>query len=91
MHDRIMIETQELTKVYGSITAVDHLNLTISKGEIFGLLGPNGAGKTTTILMLMGLSEPTSGSIRVAGLDPYVSPLRQSNGRIHARQHGVLQ
>ncbi len=76
MHDRIMIETQELTKVYGSITAVDHLNLTISKGEIFGLLGPNGAGKTTTILMLMGLSEPTSGSIRVAGLDPVRQPLK---------------
>lgn len=70
MHDEIIIETRELTKVYDSITAVDHLNLTIKKGEIFGLLGPNGAGKTTTILMLMGLSEPTSGSIRVAGLDP---------------------
>lgn len=70
MHDEIIIETRELTKVYGSITAVDHLNLTIKRGEIFGLLGPNGAGKTTTILMLMGLSEPTSGSIRLAGLDP---------------------
>lgn len=70
MKDQIIIETQDLTKVYGSITAVDHLNLTISKGEIFGLLGPNGAGKTTTILMLMGLSEPTSGSIKVAGLNP---------------------
>lgn len=70
MHDKIIIETRELTKVYGSITAVDHLNLTVRKGEIFGLLGPNGAGKTTTILMLMGLSEPTSGSIRVAGQDP---------------------
>jgi len=70
MHDEKIIETRELTKVYGSITAVDHLNLTIKRGEIFGLLGPNGAGKTTTILMLMGLSEPTSGSIRLAGLDP---------------------
>jgi ABC-2 type transport system ATP-binding protein len=71
-----MIETQELTKNYGPITAVDNLNLTISKGEIFGLLGPNGAGKTTTILMLMGLSEPSSGSIRVAGLDPVRQPLK---------------
>jgi len=70
MSDEIIIETQELTKVYGSIIAVDHLDLIINKGEIFGLLGPNGAGKTTTILMLMGLSEPTSGSIRIAGLDP---------------------
>lgn len=76
MHKRIMIETQELTKNYGPITAVDNLNLTISKGEIFGLLGPNGAGKTTTILMLMGLSEPSSGSIRVAGLDPVRQPLK---------------
>ena len=55
---------------------MDNLNLTISKGEIFGLLGPNGAGKTTTILMLMGLSEPSSGSIRVAGLDPVRQPLK---------------
>lgn len=79
MNDGIIIETQGLTKVYGSITAVDNLNLTVRKGEIFGLLGPNGAGKTTTILMLMGLSEPTSGSIRVAGLDP----VRQALGVKH--------
>lgn len=76
MKDQIIIETQDLTKVYGTITAVDHLNLTISKGEIFGLLGPNGAGKTTTILMLMGLSEPTSGRIKVAGLNPVRQPLQ---------------
>lgn len=75
MYDEIIITTQELTKIYGSITAVDHLNLTVRKGEIFGLLGPNGAGKTTTILMLMGLSEPTSGSISIAGLDPVRQPL----------------
>ncbi len=76
MCDKIIIKTQELTKVYGEITAVNKLNLTISKGEIFGLLGPNGAGKTTTILMLIGLSEPTSGSIEVAGLDPVRQPLK---------------
>lgn len=68
-HDGI-ISTVDLTKTYGDITAVDHLNLEINKGEIFGLLGPNGAGKTTTILMLMGLTEPTSGSLRVDGYDP---------------------
>src|SRR5579883_3626008 len=65
-----LVETQQLTKVYGERTAVDHLNLTLNEGEIFGLLGPNGAGKTTTILMLLGLTEPTEGSALVAGLDP---------------------
>jgi len=64
-----MIETQDLTKKYGDFAAVDHLNLTVEKGELFGFLGPNGAGKTTTILMLMGLSVPTSGTATVAGFD----------------------
>jgi len=64
-----MIQTQELTKVYGDITAVDHLNLTVNEGEIFGFLGPNGAGKTTTILLLLGLSTPTSGTAMVSGYD----------------------
>jgi ABC-2 type transport system ATP-binding protein len=64
------IETVDLTKRYGDKVAVDHLNLRIARGEIFGLLGPNGAGKTTTILMLLGLTEPTGGQVRVDGLDP---------------------
>ncbi|GIV01149.1 MAG: ABC transporter ATP-binding protein [Actinomycetota bacterium] len=64
------IEARGLTKRYGDLVAVDHLDLTLRRGEIFGLLGPNGAGKTTTILMLLGLSEPTAGSVRVLGLDP---------------------
>jgi ABC-2 type transport system ATP-binding protein len=64
------IETVDLTKRYGDKVAVDHLNLRIARGEIFGLLGPNGAGKTTTILMLLGLTEPTDGQVRVDGLDP---------------------
>ncbi|MGI6485684.1 MAG: ABC transporter ATP-binding protein [Tepidanaerobacteraceae bacterium] len=79
MSDYIIIKTEELTKKYGSITAVDNLNLTVKKGEVFGLLGPNGAGKTTTILMLMGLSEPTSGSISIADLDPVHQPLEVKN------------
>jgi ABC-2 type transport system ATP-binding protein len=70
-----MIEAVGLTKRYGQFTAVDSLNLTIRRGEIFGLLGPNGAGKTTTILMLMGLTEPTSGIVRVAEFDPVRDPL----------------
>ncbi|MGH2773611.1 MAG: ABC transporter ATP-binding protein, partial [Actinomycetota bacterium] len=69
------IAASELTRRYGEFTAVDHLDLEIAHGEIFGLLGPNGAGKTTTILMLLGLSEPTEGTVRVAGLDPTRSPL----------------
>ena len=64
-----MIETQELTKIYEDITAVDHLNLAVNEGEIFGFLGPNGAGKTTTILLLMGLSVPTFGTATVGGYD----------------------
>jgi ABC-2 type transport system ATP-binding protein len=70
-----IIEMVDLTKKYGSFTAVDKLNLTISKGEIFGLLGPNGAGKSTTILMMLGLTEPTSGSVKVCGLNPAVNPI----------------
>ncbi len=64
-----------LTKKYGEFTAVDSLDLSIGRGEIFGLLGPNGAGKTTTILMLLGMTEPTTGSVRVAGYDSVRDPL----------------
>jgi ABC-2 type transport system ATP-binding protein len=63
------IVTEGLTKRYGKILAVDHLNLTVERGEIFGFLGPNGAGKTTTMRMLLGLISPTSGSARVLGMD----------------------
>ena len=65
-----VILTEGLTKRYGEVTAVDHLDLSVLAGEVFGLLGPNGAGKTTTILMLLGLSEPDEGRATVAGLDP---------------------
>jgi ABC-2 type transport system ATP-binding protein len=64
-----VIELTDLTKRYGDHTAVDALNLTIRRGEIFGLLGPNGAGKSTTILMMLGLTEPTSGEVKVCGLN----------------------
>jgi len=63
------IEMTELTKIFGHFTAVDHLSLTVQPGEIFGLLGPNGSGKTTTINMLSGLSNPTSGQVKVLGYD----------------------
>lgn len=69
------IVTTELTKRYGDLVAVDRLDLVVRRGEIFGVLGPNGAGKTTTILMLLGLTEPTSGAALVAGTDPGRDPL----------------
>ena len=69
------IELVDLTKIYGSHIAVDHLNLTIREGEIFGLLGPNGAGKSTTILMMLGLTDPTSGSVKVCGIDSTRNPI----------------
>jgi len=70
-----VIETQNLTKRYGDVVAVDNLNLRIRAGEVFGILGPNGSGKTTTILMLLGLTEPTEGWARVLGFDPMRQPL----------------
>ena len=74
-HGEPVIRTRKLTKKYGDIVAVDRLDLEVQPGEVFGLLGPNGAGKTTTVLMLLGLSEPTSGEARVLGLDPNRDPL----------------
>ena len=71
----IIIETKGLTKKYGEKTAVDHLDLSILRGEVFGLLGPNGAGKTTTTLMLTGLTEPTEGTTFIGGLDCIRCPM----------------
>ncbi len=71
-----IIETEGLTKRYGSETAVNELTLQIKEGEIFGFLGPNGAGKTTTLLMFLGLTEPTSGKVNVCGFDPKREGLR---------------
>lgn len=64
-----MIEIENLHKKYGHFTALECLNLKVSKGEIFGFLGPNGAGKTTTIKILTGLLQPTSGTARIGGFD----------------------
>jgi ABC-2 type transport system ATP-binding protein len=69
-----MIELQNVTKNYGSLIAVDSINLNIPKGEIFGFIGPNGAGKTTTIKMLATLLVPSSGSILVGGINPEEEP-----------------
>ncbi|MBU4450837.1 MAG: ABC transporter ATP-binding protein, partial [Actinobacteria bacterium] len=71
-----IIVAENLSKQYNGKTVVNNLNLTVNKGEIFGLLGPNGAGKSTVILMLLGLTEPTSGSIKVAGFNSTREPIR---------------
>lgn len=76
MNRERVIETRDLTKIYGEQVAVDNLNLKINQGEVFGFLGPNGAGKTTTLLMLLGLSEPTSGKAWVCNYDPTREPLK---------------
>lgn len=76
MKGQIIVETEDLTKKYGARTAVDHLNIKIEEGEVFGFLGPNGAGKTTTLLMFLGLTEPTSGKAKVIGFDPTREPFK---------------
>ncbi|MGQ9508093.1 MAG: ABC transporter ATP-binding protein [Thermodesulfobacteriota bacterium] len=76
MEGQIVIETEGLTKVYNGQAAVDHLSFQVKEGEVFGFLGPNGAGKTTTLLMLLGLTEPTSGKARVLGVDPVREPIK---------------
>jgi ABC-2 type transport system ATP-binding protein len=71
-----IVQTQQLTKKYGKISAVDNLNISIEEGEIFGLLGPNGAGKTTIIKMLATLLKPTSGTAKVNNFDVIAQPER---------------
>jgi ABC-2 type transport system ATP-binding protein len=73
---RAVIETDALTKRYNGEVAVHRLSFNVREGEIFGFLGPNGAGKTTTLLMLLGLTEPTSGKARVLGIDPIREPIK---------------
>ena len=74
MGEQVIVLT-DLTKKYGNFTAVDHISLSICKGEIFGLLGPNGAGKSTTILMMLGLTEPTSGKVEICEIDSTTNPI----------------
>lgn len=76
MNENLAIDTKDLTKNYGKVTVVDRLNFHVKENEVFGMLGPNGAGKTTTILMLLGLTEPASGTVRVCGFNPTREPLK---------------
>ena len=73
--NEVVIAAKGLRKHYGKAIAVDGIDLSIRRGEVFGLLGPNGAGKTTTILMLLGLTEASGGHIDVCGFDPMREPL----------------
>jgi ABC-2 type transport system ATP-binding protein len=74
--DGVVIAADGLTKRYGKASVVDKISFALNKGEVFGLLGPNGAGKTTTILMLLGLTEISAGSVSVLGFDPARAPLK---------------
>jgi len=79
------IEIDSLIKTFGSVTALDHLCLSVAQGEIYGFLGPNGAGKTTTIRILSTLTRPTSGSVAVNGVDVLRDPVRAKHqiGIVH--------
>ena len=76
-----MIELKSLTKKYGDYTAVDDLNLSVQKGEIFGFIGPNGAGKTTTIKMIGGILAPSAGTVKITGIDIQQEP-EKAKGKI---------
>ena len=71
MNNNIAIKADQITKIFGDFTAVDHISFEVKKGEIFGFLGANGAGKTTAMRMFCGLSIPSSGNATVAGFDVY--------------------
>jgi len=75
-----LIEVQDLTKAYGSVTAVDHVSFSVKKGEILGFLGPNGAGKTTTMRILTGFMPATSGTAKIGGFDVF-------NDSLEVRRH----
>ncbi|WP_297085934.1 ABC transporter ATP-binding protein [uncultured Draconibacterium sp.] len=70
-----IIQLTGVSKKYGDFTAVDNLNLSVAKGEIFGLLGPNGAGKSTSILMMLGLTEPSAGEVMLGGINATTNPI----------------
>jgi ABC-2 type transport system ATP-binding protein len=72
----LLIETKNLVKLFGDKAAVNNISFDVRGGEVFGFLGPNGAGKTTTIKMIVGLLQPTSGNVKVAGYDVQTQPMQ---------------
>jgi len=85
-----LIHTRDLTRYYGSLAAVQDLNMEVVQGEIFGFLGPNGAGKTTTIRLIVGLLRPTSGTVSVAGHDLQQEPLEAKRSLGYLAQSPLL-
>src|SRR5213083_2176584 len=80
MSDELPVSARGLVKLYGDLVAVDHVDLTVERGDVFGYLGPNGAGKTTSLRMLLGLIRPTSGSAQLFGRDPLVDGAKALDG-----------
>jgi len=80
MSDALPVETRGLVKRYGEIVAVDHVDLSVEPGDVFGYLGPNGAGKTTSLRILLGLIRPTAGSARLQGRDPLIDGAKALEG-----------
>ena len=80
MTDSLPVAARGLVKRYGELVAVDHVDLSVEKGDVFGYLGPNGAGKTTSLRMLLGLIRPTEGSIELFGRDPMVEGAKALDG-----------
>lgn len=81
-----LIETKQLTKIYGEQAAVKNINLHVKRGKIYGLLGRNGAGKTTTMKMLLGLTQPTSGEVKIWG-----KPLRGNEKKLLLRIGSLIE
>ncbi len=82
----LALELKNLSKTYGSLIAVDHLNISVRQGEIFGFLGPNGAGKTTTIRMILGLITPTGGAVELFG-----KPMLQQKSTVLAKVGALIE
>ena len=84
------VDARGLVKRYGEIVAVDHVDLTVERGDVFGYLGPNGAGKTTSLRMMLGLIRPTEGSARLFGRDPLVDGAKALDGVAGLRRGAAL-
>jgi ABC-2 type transport system ATP-binding protein len=85
-----VVEATNLVKKFGTVTALSGLNIKVMPGEIYGLLGPNGAGKSTFIKIINGLTEPTSGSVRVLGHDPFLDPIETKSSIGYVSENSML-
>lgn len=85
-----MVEATNVVKQYGSVSALSGLDLKVMPGEVYGLLGPNGAGKTTMLRIITGLTDPTSGNVRVMGYDPEVNPMEVKSAIGYVPENSML-